>query len=132
MKKFIVSTVVALASVSALAASPKEVAINCQNPKGFAGMSASVAGKLKLTKKPNGAYKGTGELGVALFNGRKSVKAVVKTVGLYDDLESVGSYRSFQGSALIGKEEATIYVNFTEPSASYVEYQNKFYVTECK
>lgn len=115
-------------------ASVSKVTVKCESPKGFSGLSASVSGDLKLSSLPNGAAKATGKLKISLLDARNPWTEEKQVLGQYDDLTSVGSDRYFHGGATIkdSNDIMEIYVNFTRPEISYVEYSGKTYKMSCK
>ncbi|WP_413612315.1 hypothetical protein [Bdellovibrio sp. HCB-110] len=127
-------TALAAGSASRIPANSSELIIDCGTPKNFSGLSASISGKLKLSQLPNGAAKGTGKLKISLLNPRTPWAGVKTVIGQYDDLTSVNSDRYFHGGATIRNSDdiMDIYVNFSRPEMSYVEYDNATYKMVCK
>jgi len=115
-------------------ASVTKLTVQCTPPKGFAGLSATVSGELKLSAIPNGAAKATGKLQVSLNDPRNPWKGEKTVLGQYDDLTSVGSDRYFHGGATMKNDSDVleIYVNYTRSDLSYVEYAGETYKMSCK
>lgn len=107
--------------------------MNCATPKNFQGNSALVTGVLKLKPLPNGASEGKGLLKISLLNPLKVWVGTRKVLGVYDDLTEAGSERYFHGGARVknGDDILAIYINFSRPDASYVEYGDLKYLTAC-
>ncbi len=119
---------------SRIPANISELVIDCTSPKGFSGNSAVISGKMKLTPLPNGADKGVGKLKISLLNPLKAWSGEKNVNGTYDDLTSVGSEKYFHGGARIKNSEdiMDIYMNFTRPDLSFVEYSGETYKMSCK
>lgn len=115
-------------------ASTAKIVINCTQPKKFTGLSANVTGILKLSPLPHGAAQATGTLEISLFNPRSVWSGKRKVMGQYDDLSSVESDEYFHGGARIKNDDdiMEIYVNYTRPEMSSIEYRGSVYKMACK
>lgn len=128
------SVALAAKPVGRIPANTSEISVSCSSPKNFAGLSASVSGKLKLSELPNGASRAEGQLKVELNNPRDPWSGEIKALGQYDDLTSVGSDHYFHGGAGVknARDLMDIYVNYSRPDVSFVTYDGSTYKMVCK